>query len=142
MSSSPMKKVGLVVGSFFAILGVFFAVFIVIEMFSSEETPAVEDAVPGMAEEEVQQETEVQQEAEVQEAAEDGWQEFSQDDLGYSISYPGHWVFEDQGNVIMFSGAEGSEEFYTTVNMQNMFSVGISDGRGNLQAVGASIEKR
>jgi len=95
MSSSPMKKVGLVVGSFFAILGVFFAVFIVIEMFSSEETPAVEDAVPGMAEEEVQQETEVQQEAEVQEAAEDVWQDFSQDDLGYSISYPGHWVFED-----------------------------------------------
>lgn len=53
----------------------------------------------------------------------EGMQVFRAESLGYQIAFPDHWIREaaDQ-NTMIFSGPEGTEEYYTTVTIQNIAS--------------------
>lgn len=46
---------------------------------------------------------------------------FESESLGFAVGYPSDWIYEKEGdNVVIFSGPEGTDSYYTTVNMQNI----------------------
>jgi len=45
---------------------------------------------------------------------------FTDEQLGFSISYPEEWIYETGENLVIFSGAENSDDYFTTINIQNL----------------------
>lgn len=81
-------------------------------------------------------------------AGEEGeMQVFEDESLGFRMQYPSDWMYEDQGNVIIFSGREGTEAYNVTVNMQNLswgeyyhsFDDFYEDYKGQIEGEGGRI---
>jgi hypothetical protein len=48
---------------------------------------------------------------------------FQADDAGYTIRFPSGWIFKKQSeNTYIFSGKEGSQAYYSTINIQKLRS--------------------
>jgi hypothetical protein len=45
---------------------------------------------------------------------------FQETGFGFTISYPDHWTYETDNFLVVFSGPENTDEYYTTVNIQNL----------------------
>lgn len=64
-----------------------------------------------------------EEEEETHAAAPPGMEIFTDREMGFAIPYPEHWVYErPQENLVIFSGPEGTDEYYTTINVQNLLS--------------------
>ncbi|GEM_PF-5586847 len=61
---------------------------------------------------------------------------FSDSAYGFSMSYPSDWVYEyASDSMVMFSGKEGSEAYYSTVFIQNLLSTKSGGTYDNLEAI-------
>lgn len=61
---------------------------------------------------------------------------FSDPSLGFAVAYPKHWIQEWINDYsIIFSGPEGSDEYFTTVNIQNLASVNIGGNYTDLDSI-------
>ena len=49
-----------------------------------------------------------------------GMEIFDGHELGFRIHYPADWIYEPGNNLVVFSGREGTDDYYTTVNLQNL----------------------
>ncbi|SHH13507.1 hypothetical protein SAMN02745221_01765 [Thermosyntropha lipolytica DSM 11003] len=58
---------------------------------------------------------------------------FKSSQLGYQLAYPQHWIYEQTNeHTVIFSGPQGTEEYYTTVNIQNVLSRAAGGNYENL----------
>jgi hypothetical protein len=49
---------------------------------------------------------------------------FQEKGFGYTIQYPSDWIYtKPSSNIVVFSGAEGTDAFYSTVSIQNVASI-------------------
>lgn len=56
--------------------------------------------------------------------------------LGYSIQYPSNWVFtKTKPYIVIFSGRQGTPEYYVTVNIQNLASTSMGGNFNNVDGV-------
>ncbi|MEW5818761.1 MAG: hypothetical protein AB1782_01095 [Cyanobacteriota bacterium] len=54
---------------------------------------------------------------------------FEEPGYGYSIKYPSDWIYEKKGNAtIIFSGLKGTDSYFSTVNVQKLFSNKFEEG--------------
>jgi|GEM_PF-1855910 len=68
---------------------------------------------------------------------------FEDDKLGYKIEYPHNWVCEKPGKYkILFSGKEGTDAYYSTVNIQNFASKKIGGGYDDINSVIKDFKKQ
>ena len=70
----------------------------------------------------------------------DGLQAISYEnqDLGIAVKYPANWIYDEGENVVTFSGAEGTDEFFTTLTIQNLLHGDL--GYPDIQSVFEDVE--
>lgn len=54
------------------------------------------------------------------ETAEEGMRVFDESGFGFTVSYPNNWIYETDAFLVVFSGPENTDEYFTTVNIQNL----------------------
>jgi hypothetical protein len=54
------------------------------------------------------------------EIAEEGTRVFDESGFGFTVSYPNNWIYETDGFLVVFSGPENTDEYFTTINIQNL----------------------
>ncbi|MCD6116497.1 hypothetical protein J7K93_05745 [bacterium] len=68
---------------------------------------------------------------------------FDDENLGYSINYPGDWVWvKTKPHIVVFSGRKGIPAFYSTVNIQNLASTLMGGNFNSTDEVIAHFEKQ
>lgn len=111
--SSVLKTLIIVVGAIIAVVVIGFIVLVAIELISPGEEAVVQPS------EELVETLKVEEPAE---SVSDN-NIFSEPGYGYSVKYPEGWIYElGENNSVIFSGPEGTDEFYTTVTFQTLFS--------------------
>ena len=53
---------------------------------------------------------------------------FQEEGFGYTIRYPGDWLYEASGFTVIFSGKEGTAAYYSTITIQNLASTQMEGG--------------
>ncbi len=114
---SVIKTLVIVIGALIALAIIGFVVLVAIELISPDEETAEE-----LVEEPIVEIVEPTAE-EVTVTTTNDKNVFAEPGYGYTISYPQHWIYEkDVQNSVIFSGPEGTDEYYTTVTIQTLFS--------------------
>ena len=60
---------------------------------------------------------------------------FQEEGFGYTIRYPGDWLYETSGYTVIFSGSEGTAAYYSTVFIQNLGSTQMGGIYENVDSV-------
>jgi len=127
---SVLKTLVIVIGALIALALVGFIVLVAIELISPDEQTAeelVEEPIVEVAEPTAE---------EVSATTTNGNNTFTEPGYGYTISYPQHWIYEkDDSNSVIFSGPEGTDEYYTTVTVQTLFSTEAGGNYSNLDDI-------
>ncbi len=58
---------------------------------------------------------------------------FDESGFGFTVSYPNNWIYETDAFLVVFSGPENTDEYFTTVNIQNLIKGG--EGYSNLEEI-------
>lgn len=68
---------------------------------------------------------------------------FEDDKLGYKIEYPYNWICEKSGQYkILFSGKEGTDAYYSTINIQNLASKKTGGGYDDVSSIVKDFKKQ
>ncbi len=52
--------------------------------------------------------------------AREGMKLFNESGFGFTVSYPSNWIYEADNSLVVFSGPENTDEYFTTINIQNL----------------------
>lgn len=131
---SATKTLIIVIGALIALALIGFVVLVAIELVSPGEE-AAEEPVEELVEESVVEVVEPTTEEGSATTTNDR-NAFAEPGYGYTISYPQHWIYEkDDSNSVIFSGPEGSDEYYTTVTVQTLFSTEVGGNYNSLDGL-------
>ncbi len=110
---SLLKTLIIVIGSVVGLAVIGFIILVAIELVSPGDQPR-EEATEVIPENSAEQTPEVMP----------GMKLFAEPGYGFTVNYPQDWIFEKdlEKIAVIFSGPEGTDEYYTTVTFQTVFS--------------------
>ncbi len=70
-------------------------------------------------------------------------QSFSEPWAGYEIRYPSGWTYDKPDRVtVVFSGPKNTDDYYTTVSLQNIASVKMGGNHADMPSLLANLKKQ